>query len=48
VKEISTMKIRNPQTGDEAIPPARAVPASVADNGRVRMGFFTPAFPATK
>ena len=49
VKEHSTVKIPNNEstTRPLALPPLNLAPITVGDNGKVRMGMFTPLFPAT-
>jgi hypothetical protein len=38
VKDTSTVKIPTPEIRD-------ALPASIVDNGKIRMGSFSPMFP---
>lgn len=52
MKDISTVKIPIPEIRDDAsvrthaFPQLDTLPASVVDTGKVRMGFYTPPFPA--
>jgi len=52
VKEICTVKIPVPAADgtvlpSSPLPPARAEPARVVDDGKIRMGSFSPLFPAS-
>jgi hypothetical protein len=52
VKKIAAVKIQNPEIrGDvivqePAFPPLKALPIGLVDNCRIRMGSWTPMFPA--
>lgn len=52
MKKIAAVKIQNPEIrGDvmvqePAFPPLKALPIGLVDNCRIRMGSWTPMFPA--
>jgi hypothetical protein len=52
VKDVSTVKIASPKRGHNRtlqiapFPPLDPLPASVVDSGKVRIGYYTPPFPA--
>lgn len=50
MKDVNTVKVPTPVIEDNgtALPPLRIEPAKVTDDGKIRMGSFSPPFPAPR
>jgi hypothetical protein len=54
VKDIDIVKIPTPEIRSDAVagplafPPLDPLPTSVVDSGKIRMGVWTPPFPAPR